>query len=85
MSPPAAIRRRQLRRKALLGSVRADEVLPAAVLRARLNWGRKSYTAALRDGLRAIRYGRIDYVLGSDVLMFFGRLAARDGGPSHVV
>lgn len=70
---PAARSRRKLRRLALLGSVRADEVLSAEVLRRRLNWGRKTYDQARADGLTVLRYGRSDYVLGSEVLRFFGQ------------
>jgi len=76
--------RRTLRRRALLGSVRADEVLPARVLCNRLGWARKSWAKARADGLPAIRYGRMDYCLGRDVLDFFGRLGgdnASSGGP----
>jgi hypothetical protein len=86
MAESLPLRRRSLYRVRLLGSVRADEVLPAAELRRRLAWGRKSYTKAIADGLRVVRYGRVDYVLGGDVLEFFARLPDKTsthdcGGP----
>ena len=46
------VRRRSLYRVQLLGSIRADEVMPAAELRRRLRSARKSYT---RAGGRASR------------------------------
>ena len=77
-SAPAKLRHRSLYRVRLLGSVGADEVMPAAELRRRLGWARKAYTRARADGLRVIRYGRTDYCLGVDVLAFFqGRQQAQ--------
>ena len=73
--PTPALRRRSLYRVALLGSVRGDEILPAAELRRRMAWGRKTYTRARAEGLRAIRYGKSDYIMGRDLLEFFGHLA----------
>jgi hypothetical protein len=69
-------------RAADLGTVRADELLPLPVLCKRLGWGNRTAAQAQRDGLRATRYGHLKYVLGADVLAFFGRLAGGgDGGP----
>jgi hypothetical protein len=66
-----------------LGTIRADELVPLPVLRKRLGWGNKTAAQAQRDGLRATRYGHLKYVLGADVLAFFGRLAGDqgNGGP----
>ena len=67
-------------RAADLGTIRADELLPLPVLRKRLGWGNKTAAQAQRDGLRAVRYGHLKYVLGTDVLEWFAKLA-RDGDP----
>jgi len=83
MSDTPALRRRTLRRKVLLGSIRADEVLPAAVLRARLKWGRHTFTRAVQEGLQTIRYGRCDYVMGSAVLEFFRKQQGQHGDGQH--
>jgi hypothetical protein len=77
MAEAPALKRRSLYRVKLLGSVRSDEVLPAEELRRRLSWGRKTFTRALGDGLRVVRYGRIDYILGVDILAFFVAQSAR--------
>ena len=86
MTHAPVLKRRSLYRVQLLGSIRSDEILPAAELRRRLNWGRKTYSKALSDGLKVVRYGRVDYLLGNDVLDFFRKLAAGngagDGGPT---
>jgi hypothetical protein len=80
MAESAVLKRRSLYRVRLLGSIRSDELLPAAELRRRLNWGRKAYTKALSDGLKTIRYGRCDYCLGEDVLAFFVAQSGRQSG-----
>jgi hypothetical protein len=77
-SAPAKIKRRTLYRVAILGSIRADEVLPARELMRRMAWGRKAIKKAEDDGLRAIRYGRGKVYLGSDVVAFFQGLAERE-------
>lgn len=76
-SAPQPPKRRSLYRVALLGSIRSDEILPAAELRRRLAWGRKTYSKARAEGLRAIRYGKADYVRGCDLVEFFRHLAER--------
>jgi hypothetical protein len=58
-----------------LGSIRADEVLPVRVMAKRLGMNVKSLAHAKREGLRTVKFGRFDYVLGRDVLAFFERLA----------
>lgn len=78
----------------LRGFVRADEVGLYSEVARRLGLCAKSRRAAKRAGLRTIRFGRWEYVLGADVLDFFRRLAERqasdgnqagngDGGPAH--
>ena len=76
-APACKLRRRTLYRVALLGSIRADEVLPASELRRRLGWGVKTYRKARADGLSVIRYGRSDYVRGISLLDFFSRLVEK--------
>jgi len=67
---------RTLRRTALLGSIRPDELMPVKVLCTRLGWARKSLRKAKAEGLSTIRYGRMDYVMGRDVIAHFQRVAA---------
>ena len=62
------------------GSVRDDELMLFAEAAKRLGWCAKSRRFAQRDGLRVIRYGRHQYVLGRDLLDFFGKLAERQAG-----
>ena len=54
----------------------------------RLRWKKHSRQQARRLGLKTVRFGSRDYVLGRDLLAFFDRLAqkqhaASDGGPDH--
>jgi len=56
------------------GSVSADEILPAAVLRERFGWGQRSLPEAERRGLRTVTFGRWKYVLGKHLLSFFEAL-----------
>ena len=57
------------------GSVRSDEILTLSECKKRLGWGHKSVATAKRVGLRVVPLGRQKYVLGSDVLEFFRKLA----------
>jgi hypothetical protein len=57
------------------GSIRADEILPLAVVRQRLGWGNKTAARAIRDGLPAVEYGRQKFCLGRHVLEWFAELA----------
>ena len=64
--------------------VRAGEVYSLAELRRRLQWKEHAVRMARVAGLRLVTFGRAKYVLGSDVLKFFERLAdqqAGKGGP----
>jgi len=58
------------------GSIHADELLPLEVLRQRFGIGNKGMAQLRRAGLPVRRFGRQGYVLGRDVLDFFGRLPA---------
>ena len=62
------------------GSIRADEVLLFSEAARRLGLCDKSRRSAIRSGLRVVRFGKWQYVLGSDVLRFFQRLAQQAGG-----
>lgn len=59
------------------GSIRADELLLMKEASRRLGWQRKTLAHAKREGLKTIKFGRSDYVLGSDLLAFFAQLAER--------
>lgn len=66
----------------------ADELYTFTEICARLRWRRHSRQQARRLGLKTVRFGSRDYVLGRDLLAFFDRLAqkqhaASDGGPDH--
>lgn len=69
-----------------LGSVRSDELLPAAELRRRLGWGTKGLSKAQRMGLKLVTFGKCKYALGKSVLEFFANLEAEQhpGGPHGV-
>jgi len=56
--------------------VSAGEVYPLPELTRRLGWGEHALRQARRAGLRVIAFGRCKYVLGSDVVDFFHRLAS---------
>jgi hypothetical protein len=60
-----------------LGGIRADEVLPLREVSRRLGWGRKSQMLAVREGLKAVRFGHAKYCIGRDIIEFFERLADR--------
>lgn len=55
--------------------VRADELYTFTEAARRLRWKKHSIRQAKRKGLRLARYGSRDYVLGSDLIAFFDRLA----------
>ena len=63
------------------GEVRADTLYTAVEFRRRLGWGLKSYRHAKRKGLRTIKFARSEFVLGSDILEFFVRLAEQQEQP----
>lgn len=69
-------------RKALSASpapavVNGNEVYSLGELRRRLQWQEHAVRQARLSGLRLITFGRQKFVLGSDVLDFFARLAER--------
>lgn len=61
-------------RPAVSGVILKDAVYTLAELRQRLRWQEHAVRQARMAGLRIRRFGRSAYVLGSDVLDFFGRL-----------
>jgi len=61
--------------KVVLGSIRADEVMPAELFRPRMGISDKAWREMLRRGLRAVQVGKRQYVLGQDALAFFRRLS----------
>jgi hypothetical protein len=65
------------------GSIRADEVLLYSEAARRLGWCTKSRRFAKQRGLRVIRFGRWEFVLGSDVLDFFRKLAEQQAASSE--
>ena len=62
-----------------LGSIRADEVLPAELFRERMGISTKGWREIRRRGLRAVQSGKRQYVLGEHVLEFFRQLAEEGG------
>ena len=53
--------------------VNAHEVYRQREVMRRLGWKDHAWRQARRAGLRSIRFGREQYVLGSDVLEWFAR------------
>lgn len=58
------------------GSIRADELMPLREAARRLGFGQKTIRAAQRSGLHTIQFGKMKYVVGSDVIAFFEKLSA---------
>jgi hypothetical protein len=56
------------------GSVRADEVLPLREAARRLGFAQDALRKAQSHGLRTVRFGKLRYVRGADVLDFFAAL-----------
>ena len=63
-----------------LGSISAGEVMPMSEFGRRLNLKNQALADAQRAGLRTILFGRCKYVLGSDALDWFRRLADAQAG-----
>ena len=59
----------------VLGSVSAGEVLPLREFGRRLGLASRALCDCQRAGLRTVLVGRTKYVLGSDALEWFARLA----------
>ena len=62
------------------GSIHADELLSMAEFGRRLGFAHKALADAQRGGLRTILFGRCKFVLGSDALDFFRKLAEQQAG-----
>jgi len=58
------------------GSIRADEVVSLSEFRRRFHLGEHFIRQFRKNGLRFVRFGREDFVLGRDVLDFFEKLGA---------
>lgn len=70
------------------GSIRSDEVVTLREFGRRLALGARALCDAQKAGLRTILFGRVKYVLGTDALEWFRRLAKKQaqqqtpaGGP----
>jgi len=63
-----------------LGSISADELLPMREFGRRLDLHDKCLSDAQKAGLRTIGFGRQKFVLGSDAIDFFRKLAAQQAG-----
>jgi hypothetical protein len=57
-----------------LDSIRADELLPLAILGQRFGLAKKSLILAQRQGLRTVKFGHRKYAFGKDILAFFDAL-----------
>ena len=57
-----------------LGVIRSDEVYLLAEVRRRLGWQEHAVRQARKAGLRVRRFGRQDFILGHDLLVFFSEL-----------
>ena len=62
------------------GSIHAGEVLSMAEFGRRLGFADKALSDAQKAGLRTILFGRCKFVLGSDALVWFRRLAEHQAG-----
>ena len=62
-----------------LGSIRADEVLPAELFRERMGISIKAWREMQHRGLRAVQSGKRQYVIGEHALAFFRKLADGEG------
>ncbi len=65
--------------RAALGPIHRDSVYPLQVFGQYMGQGHKGIATAKRQGLRVIKLGRMGYVLGSDALAFFEKLADQAG------
>ena len=59
----------------ILGSIRADEVMPSQEFRRRMGVSVKLWRSMLAHGLRAVPCGKQKFVIGQDVLDFFRKMA----------
>jgi hypothetical protein len=64
-----------------LGSVRADELMPSEEFRRRMGLGVKAWRQLLARGLPAVAAGKQRFVIGSDALHFFRRMAEKGQQP----
>lgn len=57
-----------------LGSIHSDEVLLLRIAGRRLGWSKKSIIQAKRAGLKSVRFGHCDFVLGKWLWEFIEKL-----------
>ncbi len=70
-------------RQGAVGSIRCGEIMLASEACRRLRWGRKTFGHARRQGLPAVKFGRLVFIRGDDVVQFFSRLAAEQNGENR--
>lgn len=63
-----------------VGVIRAGELYRLRELQRRLGWGEHALRQAKVAGLRIVRFGREGFVLGSDALDWFRKLADAQTG-----
>jgi len=56
------------------GTIRADELVSLSEFRRRFHLGEHFIRQFRKNGLRLVRFGREDFLLGRDVIGFFERL-----------
>jgi hypothetical protein len=59
------------------GSIRADELVTLTEFCRRLRIGQKTWRSMKAAGLRSAAIGKQRYIIGKDILDFFGRLTAQ--------
>lgn len=74
------VSRSQARATVNTHSICRDELMPLEEAGRRLRLGGTGMRQAQKAGLRTIKFGRIKYCLGSDILDFFERLAESNDG-----
>jgi len=65
--------------------VSAGEIYDKGEVCRRLRWARHSWRQARRAGLRTVRFGARDFVLGAWIIEFFAALADRQGDNGEAV
>jgi hypothetical protein len=63
--------------------IRPGELWPIRLLHERLGWGARTRAAAIRQGLRVHRWGKLAYVSTDDVIALLTRQQQADGGPQQ--
>ena len=58
--------------------IRSDELLPWRALHDRLGWSNRVLADARRRGLRVLKFGNRQYVLGRDVIAFLESVGGQE-------